>query len=303
MGWVAVSLSLLMPLYRYGRSQWQRPPQTTHGQALFAGIHYRRQIVRDPRPFVVHIAQIDLTHPGIKVISTPGQPAPDNNEFDAETTSSFLQRFQLQLAINAGYFYHFYERTPWDYRPRVGDRVNVLGQSIAQGQHYSPAQSQWPVLCFDANQRGQIIETGRCPIGTRNAVAGNYLLHPHRPLNLDLDKPYARTVAALNKTGDTLWLILVDGKQPDYSEGATMADIEQIVWRLGAAVALNLDGGGSATMVTATASGAKVLNAPIHGKWPMQERPVATHLGVYAQPLADVVAAQNSHNTAHQSPD
>lgn len=291
-GWVAVSLGLLTPLYPYGRSQWQRPPQTTHQQALFAGITYRRQLFRKPRPFVVHITKIDLTHPGIKILATPGQSAPDNNEFNAETTSGFLQKYRLQFAVNAGYFYHFYENTPWDYGPRVGDRTNVLGQAIAHGQFYSPAQPQWPVLCFDAEQRGQIVESGSCPPGTRNAVAGNYVLSSKRSLKLESDKPYARTVAALNQSGDTLWLIVVDGKQPDYSEGAKLSELEQIVRQLGADVALNLDGGGSATMVTSVPSGAQVLNAPIHAKWPMLERPVATHLGFYAQPLGDVAAAK-----------
>lgn len=141
------------------------------------------------------------------------------------------------------------------------------------------------MLCFDANHHAQIVETGVCPPTTFHAVAGNHFLRPHQQrLQLDADKPYARTVAALDLSGTTLWLILVDGKQPYYSEGATMSDIEQIVLELGADVALNLDGGGSATAVAATPTGYRVLNAPIHGKWPMNERPVATHLGFYAQP-------------------
>ncbi|WP_299406987.1 phosphodiester glycosidase family protein [Acaryochloris sp. IP29b_bin.148] len=282
LGWAAISVSLLAPLFCYGKSQWQRPFQTPQTKQLFAGITYRRQVFHHPRPYIAHIAQIDLTHPGIRVMTTPGQLADDQNEFHADQTSSFLTKHQLQLAVNAGYFYRFYENTPWDFAPRTGDRVNVLGQSVAGGQEYSPSQAQWPVLCFDVNQRAQIIEGGQCPPNTLNAVAGSHILDPHKPLQLEKDKPYARSVAALDQAGQTLWLILVDGKQPTYSEGATLAEIEQLVQQLGAEVALNLDGGGSATLVASTVSGASLLNAPIHGKWPMKERPVATHLGIYA---------------------
>ncbi len=278
----------MAPLYSYGKSQWQRPPQMPQIQQLFAGITYQRQVFHRPRPYIVHIAKIDLTHPGIRIMTTPGQPADDGNEFHAKQTSAFLNQLRLQLAVNAGYFYHFYEKTPWDYAPRLGERVNVLGQSMAMGQEYSPRQAQWPVLCFDANQRGKIVEEGSCPPGTLNAVAGNYILRPRIPLQLDQDKPYARSVAALDQTGETLWLIVVDGKQPHYSEGATLSDIERIVKQIGADIALNLDGGGSTTMVTATEAGTAILNAPIHGKWPMQERPVATHLGIYARPVGEV---------------
>lgn len=116
---------------------------------------------------------------------------------------------------------------------------------------------------------------------------------------MDSDKPYARSIAALDPTGTTLWLIVVDGKQPDYSEGATLADIEQLIKQIGADIALNLDGGGSTTLVTSTRSGAKLLNAPIHGKWPMNERPVATHLGIYASPIGEMADAQfNSSQNA-----
>lgn len=291
-GWAAICFSLLTPLYCYGRSQWQRPAQTPQIQQLFAGITYQRQVYTSPRTYIVHIAKIDLTHPGIRVIATPGQPADDNNEFRAEPTSAFLTQFRLQLAMNAGYFYHFNEKTPWDYAPHTGGRVNVLGQSISMGQPYSHPQRQWPVLCFDQNQRGRIVETGHCPSDTLHAVAGNYILHPDQPLQLDSDKPYARSIAALDQTGTTLWLIVVDGKQPDYSEGATFADIEQLIKQIGADIALNLDGGGSTTLVTSTRSGAKLLNAPIHGKWPMNERPVATHLGIYASPIGEMADAQ-----------
>lgn len=293
-GWAAICFSLLTPLYCYGRSQWQRPAQVPQIQQLFAGITYQRQVYTSPRPYIVHIAKINLTHPGIRLIATPGQPADDDHEFHAEPTSAFLTQFRLQLAMNAGYFYPFNEKTPWDYAPHVGGRVNVSGQSISMGQQYSPPQNKWPVLCFDQNQQGKIVESGRCPSGTLHAVAGNYILHPDQPLKLDSDNPYARSIAALDQTGTTLWLIVVDGKQPDYSEGATLADMEQLIQQIGADIAINLDGGGSATLVTSTRAGAKLLNAPIHGKWPMHERPVATHLGIYASPLGEVADAQLS---------
>ncbi len=259
---------------------------------MFAGITYQRQIYTSPRPYIVHIAKINLTHPGIRLIATPGQQTDDDNEFHAEPTSAFLTQFRLQLAMNAGYFYHFNEKTPWDYTPHVGDRVNVLGQSISMGQQYSPRQAKWPVLCVDQNQRATIEETGSCPPNTLHGVAGNYILRPNQSLKLDSDKPYARSIAALDQAGTTLWLIVVDGKQPDYSEGATLADIEKLIKQIGADVALNLDGGGSTTLVTSTRSGAKLLNAPIHGKWPMNERPVATHLGIYASPIGEMADAK-----------
>ncbi len=46
---------------------------------------------------------------------------------------------------------------------------------------------------------------------------------------------------------------------------------------------MNLDGGGSSTMVVAGRDGqSRVLNSPIDNYIPGRERPVANHLGIFA---------------------
>jgi hypothetical protein len=54
--------------------------------------------------------------------------------------------------------------------------------------------------------------------------------------------------------------------------------------KLGVYNAINLDGGGSTTLVLANPDKEgkpKTLNAPTHTKIPMRDRPVANHLGFY----------------------
>ena len=118
------------------------------------------------------------------------------------------------------------------------------------------------------------------------AVAGNeVLIRAGKPAtrSQEPDKPYPRSAVAIDATGQKLWLILVDGKQRLYSEGMTIAELTELVQQLGADSALNLDGGGSVTLAVATPSGTKILNSPIQNKIPMNERPVASHLGFYAE--------------------
>jgi exopolysaccharide biosynthesis protein len=61
-------------------------------------------------------------------------------------------------------------------------------------------------------------------------------------------------------------------------------ELATIIAKLGVDKAINLDGGGSTTLVMATSNGAKVLNAPMRAKLPMNERPVSNHIGFYALP-------------------
>lgn len=288
---------LLLPLILYGWLHWQRPPRTTQERSLFQGIVYKREVRSTPRPLMIHIVSIDLTAPGVKLLVTPGTPAPEKTEvpteINARTTSEFLKEFKLQLAINASFFYPFREVTPWDYYPRSGERANVVGQAISNGASYSSHESDLPVLCLITSQRRDSVQLSKgkaCPKGTVQAVTGNYILMERgNPVGLNLDvrdsnRPYSRVAVAMDKAGEKLWLIAIDGKQPLYSEGSTLAELTKIIVDLGADSALNLDGGGSTTVVAATSEGATVLNAPTHTKLPMRERPVANHIGFYALP-------------------
>jgi Phosphodiester glycosidase len=289
---IAVNILLCLPLVLYSRLYFLRPPLTNDQRELFRGIVYQRYIKSIPRPVMIHIVTIDLTAPGIKPFVTPGLETLNANGFEAkaQTTSDFLSKYKLQLAVNGSYFYPFRENTPWDYYPHSGDRVNILGQNISNRKVFSKPERNWRVLCFAANNQAQIPNSEVCPPDTIQGVAGSEILilrgKPQPNLeNPNKDKPYPRVVAAIDRKGEKLWLILVDGKQPLYSEGLTKAELTKFVLGLGVDTALNLDGGGSTTVAIASPTNPKILNAVIHTKLPMRERPVANHLGFYAVKL------------------
>ncbi len=285
---IAANILLCLPLVLYSRLYFLRPPRTNDQRELFRGIIYQRYIKSIPRPVMIHIVTIDLTAPGIKPFVTPGiETLNPNFEAEAQTTSDFLKKYKLQLAVNGSYFYPFRENSPWDYYPHSGDRVNILGQNISNSKVFSESEPNWRVLCFATNNQAQIPGGEVCPPGTIQGVAGSEILILRGKPQLSLensrkDKPYPGVVAAIDKKGQKLWLILVDGKQPLYSEGLTKAELTKFVFDLGVDTALNLDGGGSTTVVIANPSNPKILNATIHTKLPMRERPVANHLGFYA---------------------
>lgn len=300
---LAIAITLVvMPLLLVARQYLIRPSRTAQEQQLFKGIVYRRDARSLPRPLMLHIVTIDLTAPGIRVLVTPGLPAPEMKtlsgmprpipvELQARTTSEFLSEFKLQLAINANFHYPSRDRGPWDYYPHTGDMINVVGQAISNGIEYSPGESGWPVLCFSADKRAQILETGKCPSGTDQAVAGSAILVAGgQPVSVAKDSAdnkglYPRTVVAVDQSGQKLWLIIVDGRQPYYSDGVTLAELSKILRELGVYTAVNLDGGGSTALVVADRKGSSLLNSPVRNRIPMRERPIANQLGIYAQPM------------------
>jgi hypothetical protein len=78
---------------------------------------------------------------------------------------------------------------------------------------------------------------------------------------------HPRTLIGRDREG-TIWLAAIDGRQPDYSIGMTFEDLQRLGDRLELSDALNLDGGGSTTMVIR----GQVVNRPSD---PTGARPVA----------------------------
>ena len=73
---------------------------------------------------------------------------------------------------------------------------------------------------------------------------------------------------------NTIWLVTVDGRQPEQSVGMTLVELRALARRLGLVNALNLDGGGSTTMWVQ----GQVLNRPSD---PTGPRKVSDALLVY----------------------
>ena len=265
-----------------------RPLPPPVRQELFQGVTYLRDVRAEPRPLVIHLVMIDLDAPGISFFVTPPQPI-EGRDLPARTTSQFLDEFDVQVAINANYFEPWWSRTPWDYYPHVGDPVTVLGFASSAGEVYAWARWQ-PTLNLTRDNRASI---GLSPPSDEvyHAVSGNYLLLSGGQLRGGAARAYQgdrhpRTAVALDEAGETLFLVVVDGRQPGYSEGVTLPELAAIIQEYGGYDAINLDGGGSSTLVMAGEGGRPAaLNTPIDNYLPGRERPVANHLGVRALPL------------------
>jgi exopolysaccharide biosynthesis protein len=120
--------------------------------------------------------------------------------------------------------------------------------------------------------------------GIYNAVSGNAMLVEDGKVLKGLDDSVQpRTAIALDERRRQLIIVLVDGRQPNYSEGITLDELAKLIVEFGGYTAMNLDGGGSTTLVIEDSNGkAKVLNSPIDQYIPGRERTIGSHLGIYA---------------------
>ncbi|MEM8857872.1 MAG: phosphodiester glycosidase family protein [Chloroflexota bacterium] len=249
---------------------------------IHPGVNYYRGSTGLPNFTVYHLVEIDLSTPGLDfVASDPVEPY----KFAAATVQDFAEDNQTQIAINANFFYPFYANHPFSYYPKAGDLVEVNGIVVTDGEVENPPAYKWPALCITDKNRAMISSTGRCPSGTVAAVSGNIqTMRDGAPIEFPNQDKLPRTVVAVDEDGDSLWFLIIDGRQSFYSLGATHEFGQKLLAEAGAYESLNLDGGGSTTLIIEQDGQQQLMNSAIHTRVVMRQRPVANHLGIRIQP-------------------
>ncbi|MCX7993917.1 MAG: phosphodiester glycosidase family protein [Fimbriimonadales bacterium] len=136
---------------------------------------------------------------------------------------------------------------------RVTIRVDLQGDGAAQWRTVQEAVAGGPWLI----RNGKIL--------TPNEQGGGFNLQTF------VERRHPRTAVGRTAQGEVIW-VTVDGRQPQ-SQGATLSELAQIMARYGAVDAINLDGGGSTTLVVRN----MLVNSPSDGT----ERPVSNAWLVY----------------------
>ncbi len=90
----------------------------------------------------------------------------------------------------------------------------------------------------------------------------------------------ARTAAGISRDGKTLYLVAIEGRTAD-SKGITLGNLSMFMTKIGAWKALNLDGGGSTTMVSRPLGETQRVRV-IHPEKNGAERSVVEGIGIYS---------------------
>ncbi|HSL46585.1 MAG TPA: phosphodiester glycosidase family protein [Anaerolineales bacterium] len=263
-----------------------RPAPVPVKEELYEGVTYRRVVRFLPHPLIAHVLTIDTKAKGIEFLVTPPD-ASGEQPLKARTTSQFLEEFGLQIAINGDNFGPWWSRGPADYYPHVGDPVAPFGFAASKGRVYAIDNIEEvgirPTLYIN---RRNVLSFNNQPNRIHHAISGERMIVLKGEVVPDLDDRELdpRTAAGINRNGRYLYIVVVDGRQPFYSEGATFVDLAELMIEQGAFMAMNMDGGGSSTMVIEGENGEpRILNSPVDSMIPGRERPVGNHLGIFVK--------------------
>ncbi|MGE5250602.1 MAG: phosphodiester glycosidase family protein [Bacteroidota bacterium] len=262
-----------------------RPAPIPTKKKLREGVIYRRLVRYSPRLMIAHVLVIDTRTRGVRLFVTPAD-AQEGPPLRARTTSEFMEEFGVQIAINGDGFNPWWSHSPADYYPHSGDPVTPNGYAASGGKIYARGSEEPPEPTLFISRRGEL-SFNKIPSRVFNAISGDRMLvlHGEAAPGLDAAERDPRSAIGTNANGRWLYLVVVDGRQSLYSEGATFQELADILVGLGAETAMNLDGGGSSTLAVAGPDGQPVvLNSPIDSYIPGRERPVANHLGIFLEP-------------------
>ncbi len=234
---------------------------------IATGIELAR-LANEAHPLIATIAKIDLKNPSLTIINT--EKARFKKGFVlAETTLSFAKRNDTTIAINANFFTFKCSFLDSLYKP--------LGLYINDYSVLSNAHPDFAQLVFSPNREPLIQQSFDTSSDVMCGIAGfNQVLKDGKIAITGKSKKIdSRTLIGINKTHSTIFILCVDGERKKISEGATLIKATKIMKEVGAYEAIELDGGGSSTLI-AKIDGIQHQLVPSSKK---QFRKVATNLG------------------------
>src|SRR5512139_1516430 len=261
---LAVVLILALCIGAYSFYDRGRPSPVPIKDELYDGVVYQRVVRLFPRPMIAHVISIDTKRNNTSFLVTPPD-SEGNTPLNARTTSQFLEEFGVQIAVNGDGFSPWWSNSVADYYPHVGDPVAPLGFSASDGKVYWNGENEGdigiePTLYI--SRRNDLSFNNR-PNRLSGAISGDRMLVVKGEVVPDLDDEELdpRTALGINRNGRYLYLVVVDGRQPFYSQGATFAGLAELLRKQGAYMAMAMDGGGSSTLVVEDDDGSpRILN-------------------------------------------
>ncbi|GAB5418917.1 MAG: hypothetical protein Crog4KO_01020 [Crocinitomicaceae bacterium] len=220
---------------------------------------------KDPNA-VSYVARVDLRHPAVDIQITPKKK-------EKYLTSTFAEENNCILAING----------------EAGETMAMdcelgewSGNWVSDGRIVMMADTRKrPFIGISAENKAQYFEEAFVDTEYKdayyNAIWGRFdILKKGELVAHENDRPYARTVMGIDGTGHYLYLMIVDGKRPDYSAGLTYEDCAKVLRALGANDAMACDQGGSSCMYVRNMGG--IINRPADSDG--RERKIYSHFGI-----------------------
>jgi exopolysaccharide biosynthesis protein len=254
-GMLALLCSVVLPALA-GEVTWNTADVVSTPFPAVTYIARSGTVIRDnvTNRIAMHIARVDLTAPGVRIRARVQPPTDNAAECKTETTLNAVSRGGAQIGINANYFAY-----------RSGSNAaevntSLLGMASDRGVLYSRADDKRYGVNFAADNTVTFFEPADTNLTTVPAVVPYNVVSSQpswlirngvlmiRPADGGTLNPMTGFGVTTNRV---LVLLVCDGRDASWSDGASAGDLAWQLRREGCVDAIALDGGGSSTLVFA----------------------------------------------------
>jgi exopolysaccharide biosynthesis protein len=255
---------------------------------IFKGVEKAEAVSTQLRLQQVFAVRIDTGSKGISFFTTPKTNEnyqSGKKETIRQQTNEFLKEHHLQVAVNANFF-----SVPAGERYSLPGIADIRGLAVSDGIIVSQPEEQL-TAAFLVLKTGRMLLKNSTDIGTdfsdiQTAVTGNrFLLQNGTVLPQTNKDVHPRTLCGISQNNRYVLWIVIDGRRKGHSEGATYEESAQWLRYFESRDGLNLDGGGSSTLVIQGKNNdVEILNRPSDNSL----RYNANNIGIRALPLSQV---------------
>ncbi|MGA2496189.1 MAG: phosphodiester glycosidase family protein [Tepidisphaeraceae bacterium] len=230
-----------------------------------------RHIERTNPPQHLHAVTIELSEPAVAIRVVPAgdapRPADDAWPTTLLQTSDVAEREHFDIAVNGDFFAGRDKRlvAGRDFAWFKGNAARPLGPAMTDGKLWHAGNTY--ALVVREGGKVSIERLDTVPADARQIVGGNPMLVRNGKEVAPAGVAAPRTAVGLDKEGKRLTILVVDGRRADYAAGFTLPQLAAEMVKLDCWTALNLDGGGSTTLVMRDPATGKchVINRPSDG--------------------------------------
>ena len=212
-----------------------------------AGIRFSRIafINKQDKPITLYIVEVDLQTPGLSIeVATPDNlPTASSKQKLSEMIKARNSASAGQIVL-AGINGDFFDTSTGTPLGPVYQRGNPIRTFMSSGYHFFGMlkNQNYTIGNYSAyqNQQARLVEV----IGGRHRLLRDGEPVTHADLNV-----HPRTSLGLVDKKKAV-ILVVDGRQPEHSVGFTLNELGSTLKALGVKDAVNMDGGGSSTLIT-----------------------------------------------------
>ncbi|MFA6128133.1 MAG: phosphodiester glycosidase family protein [Bacteroidales bacterium] len=239
------------------------------------------EVRSEPRPLRIYYLRADLTCRNLEVFTLTGEDPDGQGPAESSLTlpKDLFEKYKPLAAINANAFAGMpgneNDLRGW-YKGRP---VDMQGMVVSDGKVISPVQAGRTAFWVDGREHPHIGDPAAGD-SVVQAVSdwGSTLVENNKIIPDSTFKTlHPRSALGFDDTGKWILFVVVDGRQPGFSEGISLHELATLFHSHGCTQALNLDGGGSSILlIQKPGNGIQTVNKPSG----IMHRPIPVMVGV-----------------------